>query len=78
VGGRGHRKGQLRALGSPSALSTKEPRTGGPPARGRGSADPFLFCESPLIHASGRLRALKPETGLRAPGASRGRQSVAF
>jgi hypothetical protein len=31
VGDRGHRKGQLRVLGSPSALHTKEPRTGGPP-----------------------------------------------
>jgi hypothetical protein len=30
VGGRGYRKGQLRVLGSPSALRTKKPRTGGP------------------------------------------------
>jgi hypothetical protein len=29
AGDGGHRKGQLRVLGSPSALHTKEPRTGG-------------------------------------------------
>jgi hypothetical protein len=51
VGDRGHRKGQLRVLGSPSALRTKEPRTGGPP--GGESADPILFCESPLIRTWG-------------------------
>jgi hypothetical protein len=29
VGDRGHRKGQLRVVGSPSVLHTKEPRAGG-------------------------------------------------
>jgi hypothetical protein len=48
VGGRGHRKGQLRVLGSPSALRTKEPRTGGPPG-GRGVRGPDFFCGSPLV-----------------------------
>jgi hypothetical protein len=50
VGGRGHRKGQLRVLGSPSALHTKEPRTGG--AAGSPRTRHF-FCESPLIHTWG-------------------------
>jgi hypothetical protein len=53
VGDRGHRKGQLRVLGSPSARHTKEPRTGGPPGGhrgGGGSADPIFFCESPFVH----------------------------
>jgi hypothetical protein len=41
VGGRGHRKGQLRMPGSPSVLhgtSTKKARIGGPPG-GRGPAE---------------------------------------
>jgi hypothetical protein len=49
VGDRGHRKGQLRVLGSPSARHTKEPRTGGPPG-GRGVRGPDYFCESPFVH----------------------------
>jgi hypothetical protein len=55
VGDRGHRKGQLRVLGSPSALRTKEPRTGGRGATGGGgeSADPIFFGESPLIRIWG-------------------------
>jgi hypothetical protein len=52
VGGRGHRKGQgqLRVLGSPSALHTlRNPGPGG--HRGGGeSADPIFFCESPFVH----------------------------
>jgi hypothetical protein len=55
VGDRGHRKGQLCVLGSPSALHTKKPRTGGGTHRGGGEqpADPIYFCESPLIHTWG-------------------------
>jgi hypothetical protein len=58
VGGRGHRKGQLRVLGilgSPQpfcARHTKEPRTGGPPG-GRGVRGPVFFCESPFVHTRG-------------------------
>jgi hypothetical protein len=48
VGDRGHRKGQLRVLGRPSARHTKEPRTGGPPG-GRGRTR-FFFGESPFVH----------------------------
>jgi hypothetical protein len=60
VGGRGHRKGQLRVLGSPSALRTKlslrtkEPTrtglTGGAPGRGRGVRGPrarFVLAKAP-------------------------------
>jgi hypothetical protein len=50
AGDRGHRKGQLRVLGSPSALRTKEPRTGGrrgAPGGGE-SADPIFFLRKPL------------------------------
>jgi hypothetical protein len=43
VGGRGHRKGQLRVLGRPSARHTKEPRTGGPPGGGAGSPRTRFF-----------------------------------
>jgi hypothetical protein len=48
MGGRGHRKGQLRMLGmhSPSALHTKKPRTGG--HRGAGSPRTrFSFAKAP-------------------------------
>jgi hypothetical protein len=45
--GRGHRKGQLRVLGSPSALHTKEPRTGWPPG-GRGVHGPDFVLRTPL------------------------------
>jgi hypothetical protein len=46
VGDRGHRKGQLRVLGSSSALRTKEPRTGGAPG-GRGVRGPdFVFAKA--------------------------------
>jgi hypothetical protein len=61
VGDRGHRKGQLRVLGSPSALRTKKPRTGGPPGRGGESAGPFFFLR----------KSLGTKTGLRAPRAYR-------
>jgi hypothetical protein len=46
VGGRGHRKGQLRVLGSPSALHIKEPRTGGAPRYAPGGGEPAdpIFC----------------------------------
>jgi hypothetical protein len=47
VGDRGHRKGQLRVLGSPSALRTKETRTGGAPG-GRGVRGPDLFWRKSL------------------------------
>jgi hypothetical protein len=50
VGGRGHRKGQLRVLGSPSALRTKEPRTRGAPG---GGVDPIFF-RKPLGYHLGR------------------------
>jgi hypothetical protein len=45
VGGRGHRKGQLRVLGSPSALRTKKPRTGG--HRPGPRAAPIFFAKAP-------------------------------
>jgi hypothetical protein len=57
--GRSHRKGQLRVLGSPSTLHTKEPRTGGPPG-GRGVRGPDLFLRKPL---DTYLRVLKPDCG---------------
>jgi hypothetical protein len=69
VGGRGHRKGQLRVLGSPSALRTKEPRTGGPPGGAGSPRARFFFCESPLIHEQYIPAGTK--TGLRAPRAYR-------
>jgi hypothetical protein len=69
VGDRGHRKGQLRVLGSPSArhTSTKEPRTGGPPG-GRG-ADPIFFAKVPSYISEGT------KTGLQTPRANRYRSS---
>jgi hypothetical protein len=63
VGDRGHRKSQLRVLGSPSALHTKEPRTGGPPGGAGSPRVRFLFCESPLIHTT----YSSTNTGLWAP-----------
>jgi hypothetical protein len=62
VGGRGHRKGQLRVLGSPSARRTKEPRTGGPPG-GRGVRGPDFFLRKSLRTY---LRVLNPDC--RPPG----------
>jgi hypothetical protein len=64
VGDRGHRKGQLRVLGSPSASArhTKEPRTGGPPG-GRGVRGPDFFWRKSLRTY---LRVLKPDC--RPPG----------
>jgi hypothetical protein len=57
-------KGQLRVLGSPSALRTKKPRIGGPPG-GRGvRADPIFCVRKPL---DTHLRALKAESGMWAP-----------
>jgi hypothetical protein len=53
VGGRGHRKGQLRVLGSPSTLHTKQGTQPGHPGGapgGRGVRGPDCFGESPLIH----------------------------
>jgi hypothetical protein len=64
VGDRGHRKGQLRVLGSPSALRTKEPRTGGPPG-GRGEETRFFFAKVPSYISEGT------KTGLRTPRANR-------
>ena len=62
MGDRGHRKGQLRVLGSPSARHTKEPRTGGPPG-GRGVRGPDFFLRKSLRTY---LRVLKPDC--RPPG----------
>jgi hypothetical protein len=62
VGGRGHRKGQLRVLGSPSARHTKEPRTRGAPG-GRGVRGPGFFLRKSLRTY---LRVLKPDC--RPPG----------
>jgi hypothetical protein len=59
AGDRGHRKGQLRVLGSPSARHTKEPRTGGPPG-GRGVRGPDFFSRKSLRTY---LRLLKPGSG---------------
>jgi hypothetical protein len=59
VGGRGHRKGQLCVLGSPSALRTREPRTGGPPG-GRGVRGPDFVLRKSL---DTYLRVLKPACG---------------
>jgi hypothetical protein len=56
VGGSAHRKGQLRVVGSPSELHTKEPRTGGPPG-GRRVRGSYFFLRNPL---NTYLRALKP------------------
>jgi hypothetical protein len=54
AGTTGHRKGQLRVLGTrqpppSSAPRTKKPRTGGPRGHrgGGGPADPICFCGSP-------------------------------
>jgi hypothetical protein len=70
VGDRNHRKGQLRVLGSPSALRTKEPRIGGAPG-GRGVRGPDFFCaKAPSYTSNGG----NTKTGLRAPRANR--QSV--
>ena len=62
TGDRGHWKGQLRVLGSPSALHTKEPRTGGAPG-GRGVRGPDFFLRKSLRTY---LRVLKPDC--RPPG----------
>jgi hypothetical protein len=69
VGDRGHRKGQLRVLGSPSARRTKEPRTGGRGATGgagaRGPRTRFFFAKVPSYISEGT------KTGLQAPRANR-------
>jgi hypothetical protein len=62
AGDRGHRKGQLRVLGSPSARHTKEPRTGGAPG-GAGSPRTRFFLRKSLRTY---LRVLKPDC--RPPG----------
>jgi hypothetical protein len=67
MGDRGHRKGQLRVLGSPSALRTKEPRAGGPPGR-RGVRGSDFFVRKSL---DTYLGILKPACGLWAPRANR-------
>jgi hypothetical protein len=64
VGDRGHRKGQLRVLGSPSARHTKEPRTGGAPG-GRGVRGPDFFWRKSLRTY---LRVLKLKPDCRPPG----------
>jgi hypothetical protein len=53
VGDRGHRKGQLRVLGSPSARHTKEPRTGGPPGGARSPRTRFFFAKVPSYISEG-------------------------
>jgi hypothetical protein len=65
VGDRGHRKGQLRVLGSPSArhTNTKEPRTGGPPGGGRGARGPDFF-----VRKSRRTYLRTPKPDCRPPG----------
>jgi hypothetical protein len=63
VGDMGHRKGQLRVLGSPSALHTKEPRTRGPPG-GAGSPRTRFFVWRKSLDTY--LGVLKPDYG--APG----------
>jgi hypothetical protein len=62
VGDRGHRKGQLRVLGSPSARRTKGPRTGGPPGGARSPRTDFFLRKSLRTY----LRVLKPDC--RPPG----------
>jgi hypothetical protein len=63
VGDRGHRKAQLRVLGSPSAPHTKEPRMHRGATRGAGSPQTrFIFCESPFALRT-YLGALKPDCG---------------
>jgi hypothetical protein len=61
VGGKGHRKGQLRVLRSPSARRTKNPGPGG--HRGGGERGPDFFLRKSLRTY---LRALKPDC--RPPG----------
>jgi hypothetical protein len=66
VGDRGHRTGQLRVLGRPSARHTKEPRTGGGPhRRGGESPDPIFLAQVPSYISEGT------KTGLRTPRANR-------
>jgi hypothetical protein len=64
VDGRGHRKGQqLRVLGSPSALRTKKPRTGGPLAgwgQWEARGPDFFFAKAPWYIPKGTPEALKP------------------
>jgi hypothetical protein len=48
VGCRGRQKGQLRVLGSPSALRTKEPTGPGGNRGGRGVRGPDFFLRKPL------------------------------
>jgi hypothetical protein len=65
VGDRGHRKGQLRVLGSPSARHTKEPRTGGPPGGAGNPRTRFFFAKVPSYISEGT------KTGLQTPRANR-------
>jgi hypothetical protein len=65
VGDRGHRKGQLRVLGSPSARHTKEPRTGGPPGGAGSPRTRFVFAKVPSYISEGT------KTGLQTPRANR-------
>jgi hypothetical protein len=77
VGGRDHRKGQLRVLGSPSALRTKEPRTGGPPPRPPGGGGGVSWARFVVVVAKARPWYI-PEgtkTGLWAPRVNRSRSS---
>jgi hypothetical protein len=59
TGDRGHRKGQLRVLGSPSALRTKGPMAREAPG-GRGGRGPDFFWRKLL---DTHRRALKPACG---------------
>jgi hypothetical protein len=65
VGDRGHREGQLRVLGSPSARHTKEPRTGGPPGGAGSPRTRFFFAKVPSYISE------DTKTGLQTPRANR-------
>ena len=65
VGDRGHRKGQLCVLGSPSARRTKEPRTGGPPGGAGSPRTRFFLAKVPSYISEGT------KTGLQTPRANR-------
>ena len=72
--GRGHRKGQFSVrvlLGSPSALRTKKPRTGGAPVGGAETRSPqtrfLLSAITPTTPGSGPFPRKGPEGGGRAP-----------
>jgi hypothetical protein len=76
MGDRGHRKGQLRVLGSPSArrtiIGTEGPRAGWPPGGGGGECvcgrDFVDVAEVPSSYIS---QGIRTKTGLQAPRANR-------